>query len=131
MAAYHFIDGTRKSISFGVDLANEDSVRNRNEFSRDIFEIKMKYKQVVQFLKKDTKLAAKFSFRSRDYDGIDPRIGQVREDERFRIELSAEYPLTDNLFLLGEYEYSDNQSNLPTSDYSQNLFLIQLGWELH
>ena len=41
--------------------------------------------------------------------------------------LHEELPLTDTIFVSPEYEYGDFSSNLPSADYSQNVFSLRLG----
>jgi len=128
--AYYFLDGTKRLWSYGLQFADEQSESNNDQFSRDITTVKVKYSQLTNVFARDVRLEAQVRYQTRDYGAVDSRIGEVREDDRVRAKISAEVPIADKWFILGEYEYSDYSSNLPSADYSQNLFSIKVGWSL-
>lgn len=128
--AYYFIDDTKSYWTFSAKLADEQSDTNNDQFSRDISSFKIRYSKLVPMYGRDIRLESQIRFQSRDYDAIDPRIGEIRFDDRVRAKFSAEIPIKGNWFTLVEYDYSDYSSNLDSADYSQNLFSIKVGWSL-
>lgn len=128
--AFYFLDDTRKYWTLGFKFSDEQSDTNNDQFSRDNSAFKIKYSQELDLYQRDIRVDAEMRYQARDYGAIDPRIGEVREDDRYRAKVSAHIPIKDNWFMLGEYEYSDYSSNLPSADYSQSLFTIQVGWSL-
>jgi len=50
-----------------------------------------------------------------------------REDDQLSFSLRAEYALPKSLFLLGRYEYTDNNSNFDNFDYDRNVVTLGLG----
>jgi len=128
--AYYFIDDTKNYWAFSIKLADEQSDTNNDKFSRDISSFKIRYSKLVPIYGRDIRFTSQIRFQSRDYDAIDPRIGEVRFDDRIRAKFSAEIPIKGNWFTLVEYDYSDYSSNLASADYSQNLFSVKVGWSL-
>lgn len=128
--AYYFLDGSKRFWSYGLQFADEQTESNNEQFSRDITTLKVKYSQLTNVFARDVRLEAQVRYQTRDHGAVDSRIGEVREDDRVRASISAEVPITDKWFILGEYQYSDYSSNLPSADYSQNLFSIKVGWSL-
>jgi hypothetical protein len=128
--AYYFLDDTKKYWSYGFSFGDEQSDTNNDQFSRNNGTLKIKYSQLMPVFGRDIRVDARLRYQSRDYDAVDPRIGEVRDDNRYRAAISAKIPITGNWFMLGEYEFSDYSSNLPSADYSQNLFSIKVGWAL-
>jgi len=128
--AYYFIDDTKSYWTFSVKLADEQSDTNNDQFSRDNRSFKIRYSKLVPMYGRDVRLESQIRFQSRDYDAIDPRIGEIRFDDRVRAKFSAEIPIKGNWFTLVEYDYSDYSSNLASADYNQNLFSIKVGWSL-
>lgn len=70
------------------------------------------------------------SYRSRDYDGITPSIGEPRDEDRLRGEVEFVFPLNERFWLEADYRYTDRSSNLPTADYVEHRFGLSAFFEL-
>ncbi len=67
------------------------------------------------------------NWEDRDYDKITPAIGTKRDDQRKSVKLSSEYKVRRDWILKASYEYVDNESNLDSLNYHQNLFSLSTG----
>lgn len=67
------------------------------------------------------------NWEDRDYDKVTPAIGTKRDDQRTSMKLSSEYKIRRDWVLKASYEYVDNESNLDSLNYHQNLFSLSTG----
>ena len=123
--AYFFLDGSKRYIVVGLE--HETSDANDEQFSYDAVGAQARLSQRFKFRDRTARVQASVRFESRDFDGETPSIGAPRQDDRTRINTEIELPLTDTVFVSAEYEYGDFSSNLPSADYSQNVFTVRIG----
>ena len=122
---YYFLDGSRRYLTVGIDAETNDATDDAFDF--DAIGLRARLTQRVDIAGRDLQLRLGWRYEDRDYSGETPSIGAPRNDERHRIQASAEYPIHDRLYVAAEYEYGDFSSNLPSADYSQNVFGLRLG----
>ena len=123
--AYFFLDGSRRYIVVGLE--HETSDANDAQFSYDAVGAQARLSQRFKFRNRTARAQTGVRFESRDFDGPTPSIGVPRQDDRTRINAEVELPITDSVFVAAEYEYGDFSSNLPSADYSQNVFTLRIG----
>ena len=124
---YFFLDGSKKYWVVGYKYEDEDA--DSDELDRAIHSLKARYTQKFPFYGKEAQARVRARYQMRNYDSVTPSIGEVRDDDRLRLGAELEVNLTENWFALLEYEYSDYQSNLPSSDYDQSIIALKIGWQ--
>lgn len=124
---YFFLDGSKRYWIVGYKYEDEDA--DSDELDRSIHSLKARYTQKFRLFNREARGRLKARYQVRDYDAITPSIGEIRDDDRLRLGAELEVNLTDNWFVLVEYEFSDYQSNLPSSDYDQSIIALKIGWQ--
>ncbi len=122
---YFFINGIRTYIVAGYKYEKEDATDPQFDFQAH--KVKARFSQRIPMGKRDAKLKLSWRYEARDYSSITPSIGVIRDDTRHKLKAALEMPVTDSVYTLLEYEYSDFASNLPSVDYTQNLVAARLG----
>ncbi len=125
---YYFLEGSKRYVVIGYKYQDEDALAAR--FDRISHNLKLRYRHRFSAFNRTLIGRLKASYRLRDYDAITPSIGLIREDERYRLGADLKLILSDSLFLMLEYEFSDYQSNLPAADYERSVLGLKLGWQL-
>lgn len=125
---YYFIDGVRTYLVFGYKYKNEDAVDPQFDFNAH--NLKVQFSQRFPIGERNLKLKVRWRYETRDYTSITPSINAQRDDDRHRLEIELEIPITDRIFVLAEYEYSDFSSNLPSADYTQSFAGLRVGIRL-
>ncbi|MBL4619984.1 MAG: DUF560 domain-containing protein [Marinicaulis sp.] len=122
---YWFVDGVRTYFVTGYKYESQDAVDP--QFDYNAHKIKVRFSQRIPMGKRYAKLKLGWRYETRDYSSITPSIGVIRNDDRHRLGAEIEIPVTDKIYTLLEYEYSDYTSNLPSADYTQSLAGLKLG----
>lgn len=124
---FFFIDGIRTYLLGGYKYEDENTVADQFDFTGHNF--KFRFVKRLPFRGRDAKLELGWRYEKRNYDSVTPSIGEVREDTRHKLKAELEIPVTDHVYVLVEYEYSDFSSNLPSADYTQNFAGLKVGVE--
>ncbi|MFT4563564.1 MAG: hypothetical protein ACI9BW_003320 [Gammaproteobacteria bacterium] len=66
----------------------------------------------------------------RDYENDTPSIRQEREDQRHTISLTLKQPITKRFSALLDYQYISADSNLQSSDFTENVVSLNLEFAL-
>jgi hypothetical protein len=66
--------------------------------------------------------------RSR-YDGADPLLGVVRKDTYYGLDALVSYALSRSWSVRGEYQFTDNKSNIALYEFDRHLFMVKLRYE--
>jgi len=74
-------------------------------------------------------LSAGATYQESRYDGADPLLAVTRKDRYYGLDAAVSYALTREWSVRGEYQYTDNKSNLALYAFDRNLFLIKLRYE--
>lgn len=123
--AYYFLDGSRRYILAGVET--ETSQANVDQFSYDSVGAQIRFSQRFKVRGRTARAQARWRYESRDFVGETPSIAAIRQDDRTRIDTRVEMPITDTVFIAGEYEWGDFTSNLPSANYTQNVVSFRTG----
>ena len=123
---YYFHRGLRSYLNFGYRYRDEDSVAPELSFSGHA--VKLRYIRRVMFGQRQVKGEIAVRYEVRDYRADEPTIGEPREDDRLRIKMDAEIPLSNKLSWQLYYSYGDYVSNLPRADFTQTIIGTRLQW---
>jgi len=75
---------------------------------------------------KPTRVRVSYQYYLRDYVHDTPSIGKEREDQRHTISLGIRQPLSRHLSALLNYQYISADSNLSSSDFTENVVSLSL-----
>lgn len=128
VSLYRFFDGARRYVQLGVRLGQEDTVAD--EFDHQAIQVRASAVQRLEIAGRASRLEAYARWEGRDYDVITPSIGEVRDDDRYRVGGTFDMDLTKRLFVRGEVRYNDNQSNLPGANFDEVVGTVSLGGTL-
>ncbi|MEP0203346.1 MAG: hypothetical protein ABJ084_03290 [Halioglobus sp.] len=116
---YFFRRGLRSYFNFGYRFKDEDA--NDDQFSYISNSAKLRYVHRIEWLSRTSKLELAWRFEDRSYSGVTPSIGEKRDENRNRWRIDYEFPMSSSSALHLYYGFSDFESNLPTTDYTQDL----------
>lgn len=119
-----FFNNLKTYVVLGVKHSREDARAAR--FDYDGHQVSAQISHKVPFGGRDLQLRSRLRYETRDYDAITPSIGAQRDDDRYRLDASAAWPLGDRLTATAQYEYADNRSNLSVIDFSEHVFSVRL-----
>lgn len=125
---YYFWRGLRRYFNLGYTYRDENSRADRFTYNGHL----LKLRAVQRFiLKSGARSTLDFSirFEQRDYQGVSPSIGEPRYDNRLRVILKHEYPITSKVTWSIYSDYSDYRSNLPSADYDQFILGTEFEWQ--
>lgn len=122
--AYVFLDGLTTYLVFGYRYQDEDAVDRQFDYRGH----KLKLQLNRRFFLGSRTLTLKTYLRheTRDYAHPTLAIGEPRRDDRYQFEVLAELPISDRLLATFTYKYADNQSNLPSLHFDENVFSARL-----
>ncbi|MDZ7668198.1 MAG: outer membrane beta-barrel protein [Gammaproteobacteria bacterium] len=119
-----FFNDLKTYVVLGVKHSRENARADRFDYDGNQLSAQLSHK--VPFGGRDLQLRSQLRYETRDYDAITPSIGAQRDDDRYRFDASAAWPLGDRLTATAEYEYADNRSNLSVIDFSEHVFTVRL-----
>lgn len=122
---YFFIDGTRNYLLAGVRYENENTQAQQFDFNGR--QIELRYSRRLNLYgERPVRLRLDWRYEDRDYRGITPSLGERRDDQRQRWRLRADLPINERLTTLMTYQYRSQDSNLPSADFSDHRFEVQI-----
>ncbi|MEH6583828.1 MAG: surface lipoprotein assembly modifier [Halioglobus sp.] len=117
---YFFRRGLRSYFNLGYRFKDEDANAARYDYQSQ--NLKLRYIHRMEVFSKLAKLELAWRYEDRDYSSITPSIAQRRADKRNRWRLDFEVPIfSGGSAVQFYYGYSDYDSNLPQSDYTQTI----------
>jgi hypothetical protein len=122
---YVFLDGLTTYLLVGARLDDEDAIDPQFDYESARFRIQISHR--FSLSARTLTFRAGLRSESRDYSGVTPSIGAVRNDDRLQLEASAELPLGDRTTATFEYTRTNNESNLPSVAFDENVVSFQLG----
>lgn len=69
-----------------------------------------------------------YKYNERDYDSITPSIGARRDEERHSFKLGLSKDILENLKGRIYYEFVNNNSNLPTTDFTESIVQLSFAY---
>jgi tetratricopeptide (TPR) repeat protein len=128
--SYYFLPRTEGGYA-SLGLRLEDENTNAPEFDYTGYYFTLALSAPVQYFGSEkTRVRFSYQYYLRDYANITPGIGAEREDNRHTVSLEAQHPLTRYLHAVLNYRYISADSNLITSDYSENILSFFLRMNL-
>lgn len=121
---YFFHRGLRSYFNLGYRYRHEDAVADELDF--DAHSLKLRYIRRVDLWERKVKLEAALRYEVRNYNSDEPTIGEPRKDDRMRLKLDLEMPLTQKLNWQWYLSYGDYISNLPRADFTQTILGTRL-----
>lgn len=116
---YFFVRGLRSYVNFGYRYKDEDAQAAQLDYRSDSY--KLRYVRRIEAMSKLLKLELSWRYEDRDYRSDTPSIGEKRADDRHRLGIDVEVPLTAKSALQFYYGNGDYDSNLQRVDYTQNI----------
>ncbi|UCD11521.1 MAG: DUF560 domain-containing protein [Nitrospinaceae bacterium] len=122
MTQFLFFMDSKAYLSGSYRLASEDARGAEFDYLANILRAALKVPGPFETL-----LNASYEFNYRNYDHTTPSIGKEREDKINTLKAGLSKKLTEPFDLGFNYQYTNNDSNLPSVDYSENIVTIALG----
>ncbi|WP_370233950.1 MULTISPECIES: surface lipoprotein assembly modifier [Henriciella] len=122
--AFFFLDGNKQYISVGGQYGEEDAELDQFDFQGGT--ARARYTQRFDVFGKQTVMRFGAEYENRDYQAIDPAIGEERKDEIVSAESDLEFEIAGPLSMDLGYKYRDRQSNLDSADYDEHVGKVGL-----
>ena len=122
---FYFINGLKTYLIAGYRYESEEA--NAAEFDFNSHNIKTRLVQRIPFQGRNAKLRGGWRYENRNYSAVTPSIGEIRDDERHRFDISLEVPWNDIVYTELEYRYDIFDSNLPSVDFNQSVASFRIG----
>lgn len=121
-----FIGNWQPLLTLSVNFGEEDNRRGRPDLGRKLYG-----GRAALALTPAPKWAVSFgaTYQAGKYDARDILLGETRKDDYYGLDAAASYALTRNWSLRGEYQYSNNDSNLALYEYKRQAVLLKLRYE--
>ncbi len=99
-----------------------DATPRRRDLSRDIYTVRggLALTPAAQW-----GLSLGLTYTKSRFKEADPLFGAKRDDDYWGFEFGASYRLTKQLTLRGDFQHSDNQSNLSLYQYKRDVFTVR------
>jgi len=123
---YYFWRGLRRYLNLGYAFRDEDSRADRFDYKSHL--VKVRFVERFQLGESLSTLEIGARYEKRDYSAITPSIGQERFDNRTRVLINFDHPLTPRLHWRFYGDYSDYKSNVPSADYEQLILGSAMEW---
>jgi len=121
-----FVDGVKHYWIFGYQSQDEDAAED--EFDYTGSRLKLQYVRRLGGNQR-IKLKTGLRYETRDYDAPQLVLGGPRQDDRRGFEAELEWPVKKRGYLRTRYEYNDNESNLTSVDFDEQVVSVELGWK--
>ncbi len=115
---YFFLEG-KSYLLLSYRLERVNTRGDQFDFLGNFVTAKVKYP--LQDLGLGTQMDLSYRFFIKDYNNITPSIGEERWDVRHAIQFEITQPVYKNLEAKLKYQYIRQESNLPTSDFKENI----------
>ncbi len=125
---YYFKNGLTQYFIVSGKLRFDDA--DDDELDYWSYQLRSAYKQRYHIFEQKNQLTIEFRYRDRDYDEIvNSTINDFRRDKRTTFSIENSWRATDNLDVILEYEYVDNESSLDSFDFDENAYSIALNYD--
>lgn len=124
LSYYYFYNQAQSYLRWSIATQDEDAVSDELDFSAWVYS--MSFSTPAEDLLDGAKFKASAQYTDRDYDNLTEAIAAIRTEQWTQVKLSLEWPLGSNIDLITAAEFNDRSSNLPSADYTENRFLIDV-----
>ena len=124
---YFFNDGQTYSY---LNLRLEDENTVDRQFDYTGYYVTVGAKSVLPIFAINPEVRISYQYYLKDYANITTSIAKEREDERSTVTLSIDKRFSNIFKIKLNYQYIDADSNLLSSDFTENVFTLTLGAEL-
>jgi len=121
---FYFFLGSKGYFLLSYRVEHVNTRGDEFDFLGNFVTAKVKYP--LQVLDLETQLDLSYKFFIKDYNNITPSIGDERRDFRHTIQCGITQPVYKNLEAKLKYQYIRAESNLPTSDFRENIVSLTL-----
>lgn len=121
-----FIGSWQPLLTLSANYGEERNERNRPDLGRKFYGGRA---ALALTPAPKWSVSAGATYQKSDYDGPDILLGVVRKDNYFGLDANVGYALTRNWSVRGEYQFSDNKSNLALYEYDRHLVAVKLRYE--
>lgn len=117
--AYVFLNGLTTYLTFGHRYHQEDSLDPQFDYSSNRLTVQLSKRLPAGG--RTLTLKTGMRYESRDYEHPTIAIGVPRDEDRYQLEATAEFPLTERILTRIGYKHADNRSNLQALDFDENV----------
>lgn len=121
---YRFFNSGRSNVMVGYGWEDEDTRGASFRYTANSLRARVNHR--FSLLQHDARLQVGLRWQDRDYRFITPSIGVPRDDRQRVADARLEFELVENLMLIGRMEHGSYRSRLPSADYSDNRYALQL-----
>jgi len=122
---YYFMDSVRHYVVAGFRYEDEDTLSPSFDFTGN--QVELRYvRRLDLYGNQPSRLRLDWRYEDRDYSSVTPSIGERRDEQRERWRVRLDLPVNQRLTTLVSYEYRNQDSNLPSADFNENRFEVQL-----
>jgi hypothetical protein len=118
--AYVFLNGLTTYLVFGYRFDSEDAVDGQFDYAAH--KLNAQLSRRLKAGSRELTFKTYLRFETRDYDNTTLSIGAPRKDDRAQFEASLDVPMTRRVLATIGYKHADNQSNLPSVDFAENVW---------
>ncbi len=122
--AYVFLNGLRTYLVTGVRFDDEDARAGHFDYRGERLRLQLVHRMDTGA--RQLTLRTQVRTERRNYREPTPAIEEVRRDRRHRLEVLLDIPFGERLVTRLGMTHSDNRSNLPTVDFTENVVSVQL-----
>lgn len=122
--AYVFLNGLRTYLVAGVRFDDEDARGGHFDYRGDRLRLQLVHR--MSTATRQLTLRTQVRTEQRNYREPTPAIEEVRRDRRHRLEVMLDVPFGERLVTRVGMTHTDNRSNLPAVDFTENVVSVQL-----
>jgi tetratricopeptide (TPR) repeat protein len=122
---YYFFEDGKSYAYLNLRLEDEDTIDP--EFDYSGYYVTVGAKSILPIFVINPEVRFTYQYYLRDYDNITASILEKREDKRNTFTLSINKQFNDIFNIKLNYQYIDADSNLSSSDYTENIFTVTVG----
>jgi hypothetical protein len=126
--AFVFFNAMKTYVVLGYKHSWEEAREAQLDYAGGQVSAQVNHK--LAFAGRDLRLRSRVRYENRDYDDVTADIGRERGDDRYRFDVSVGVPIGGAFTVTAQYEYADNRSNLPSADFTQQMFSLRLDTSL-
>ncbi|MCP5373260.1 MAG: outer membrane beta-barrel protein [Hyphomicrobiales bacterium] len=122
-----FMDG-QAHLSFGYRLEGENAASREYDYLGHFFHLRWRSPLPVQALERwNPRVRAGLRYYIKNFTDVTPSIGTERDDKRATLSLGLSVDLTEHVEAKLDYEHIAAVSNLPSSDFDENVVTLTVG----